>query len=110
MYTSIYQNSYIIFIITFVTLSIIFYIFKIGYSAEIRNGKIVKKFSWKYPLAISLIVWLFWYFYLYPPSDDLIMPASNSIEYSKDMIVTAEPFIAKNNKLLSQKINMTNWN
>lgn len=68
MYSSIYQNSYVIAILCFIILSILFYIFEIGYKFSIDvDGKVSKSFNIKYPLAISLIVWLIWYFYLYPP-------------------------------------------
>lgn len=69
-YTSIYQNSYVVAIIVFIILVALFYIFEIGFTTEIKDGKIIKHFSFKYPLAISLIVWLFWYFYMYPPIDN----------------------------------------
>lgn len=91
MYTKIYENSYVIFIITFIILIIIFYIFKIGYSITIVDNKIEQKFNWKYPLAISLIVWVVWQFFLYPPKNDKI------IEYEPKHIST-------------QKINLDNWN
>src|SRR5690606_6586711 len=71
MYTSIYQNSYIVALIVFIILVVIFYLFEIGYVTEIDpDGKIVKKFSWRYPLAIALIVWLIWHFWLFPPKED----------------------------------------
>jgi hypothetical protein len=89
-------------------LSIICYVFEIGYSTKIYDGKVIRKFSWKYPLAISLVVWLFWHFYLYPPTEELIIPPSQ-IEYSKDMEI-GETSIPKTNKLMAQKINMVNWN
>lgn len=107
MYTSIYQNSYIVLIISFILLSIICYIFGIGYSTQIQNGKIVRKFSWKYPLAISLIIWLIWHFYLYPPKDGQAT-VQNQSEYSGEAI--PQTHIMKTNKLMAQKINMVNWN
>lgn len=70
MYTSIYQNSYVVFIISLIVLLIIFYVFKIGYSTVVVNGKVEKRFNWKYPLAISLVIWVIWYFLLYPPRKD----------------------------------------
>ena len=69
MYTRMFQNSYVVALITFILLVVIFYIFKIGYTTTIEysgdqncleNGtcnytRAVKKFSWKYPLAITLL-------------------------------------------------------
>lgn len=103
MYTSIYQNSYIIAIISFIVLCLIFYFFEIGYVTTMVDGKIVKKFSWKYPLAISLIIWLVWYFCLFPPKNDI----NNSTDYG---ITTSPRNYVPANKLLDQKINMNNWN
>ena len=108
MYTSIYQNSYVILIITFIFLSVFFYLFEIGYNTEIINGKVVKKFSWKYPLAISLIVWLFWHFYLYPPSDN---PNNDRVSLvDNDNISADQAFLEKTNRLAAQKITLANWN
>lgn len=112
MYTSMYQNSYVILIITFIMLSIIFYLFEIGYNKEIIDGKINRKFSWKYPLAISLIVWVFCHFYLYPPAEELSTqqtapPTNYPSPRGSSPIQT---FLPGSNKLLVQKINMINWN
>lgn len=102
MYTSIYQNSFIVATIVFVVLCVLFYLFEIGYTVEMQpDGKIVKSFSWKYPLAIALIVWVFWYFYLYPPAD--------STE-SHNQINTVSSNVSSNNKNINQHINMNNWN
>lgn len=109
MYTKIYQNSYVILVITFVLLSLFFYFFEIGFSTQIVNGKVVKKFSWKYPLAISLIVWLFWHFYLYPPRETpkpSSKPATLTINNN-----TSDAIIGmKSRSLAAQKITMANWN
>ena len=110
MYTHIYQNSYIVLIITFILLSVIFYLFELGYNTEILpNGKVVRKFSWKYPLAISLVVWVFWHFYLYPPPDETkpFSPTNNQ-DYSSS--ITPPNTIGRTNRLMTQRINMTNWN
>ena len=107
MRTSIYQNSYIVLIITFVMFCLIFYVFRIGYSTEIKNEKIVRKFSWKYPLAISLIVWLLWHFVLYPSDKNTI--THNKVEYSRNIEI-AESSTPKTSKISTQKINMINWN
>ena len=98
MYTHIYQNSYIVTIILFVALCVIFYFLQIGTKKEIVNGKVTNKFSWKYPLAISLVVWLFWHFYMYPQID------TNPKEDFTDKIN-----FAKNEKLVDKKIIMDNW-
>lgn len=111
MYTSIYQNSYIVLVISFILLSVICYIFQFGYTTEIINGKVKKKFSWKYPLAISLIIWVFWHFYLYPSTENIPVRAPTTpIDYTKNMSTSPGIFVPKTNKLMAQKINMMNWN
>ncbi|ANB50590.1 hypothetical protein [Powai lake megavirus] len=100
-YTSIYQNSYVMLIITFIVLCIIFYVFKIGYNTELKDGQVVKSFSWKYPLAIALIVWLVWHFYLYPPADADLTNIKPSTNYTPN--VTRPGWS-------SQEIYMENWN
>lgn len=102
MYTSIFQNSYVIFIISFIALSAIFYLFEIGYTTTIENGKVIKKFSWRYPLAISLVIWLLWHFYLFPPKEE-IAPSN------KSPTPVSEKYFVYPNRLLAQKINMNNW-
>lgn len=111
MYTRMYQNSYVVFVITFIMLSIFFYLFEIGYNIEIKDGKIVKKFSWKYPLAISLIIWLFWYFYLFPPLNKMIIEPPTTNDYTNVNSVSVDNnCIPRTKKLIAQKINMINWN
>lgn len=109
MYTSIFQNSYVVLILSFIGLSVLFYFLEIGYNIELQNGKVVKKFSWKYPLSISLIVWVVWHFFLYPPPSqaNLNIPLNN---YTNKPITPSQLFIPKSNKLSAQKINMMNWN
>ncbi len=110
MYTHIYQNSYVILIISFILLSLIFYVFEIGYSTSVLpDGKVVKKFSWKYPLAISLIIWLFWYFYLYPP-ESIKTGTTKSAKYNSDITSPKNSMSGDANRLLDQRINMANWN
>jgi hypothetical protein len=84
-----YQNSFIIFVISLIILSITFYLFRIGYVPEVQNGKVVNRFSWRYPLAISLVIGLIWYLYIYPP---------NNINK-----------VRTHTEISSQKINMENW-
>jgi hypothetical protein len=109
MYTRIYQNSYVVLIITFILLLVIFYIFEIGYSTVITpTGKVVKKFNWMYPLAISLIVWVIWHFFLYPPAE---VRESKTTTTNEPIKYQTTPTSSKgNNKLTSQHINMNNWN
>lgn len=110
MHTSIYQNSYIIALITFIILAAIFYIFQIGTTIIVNNGKIEKKFNWKYPMAISLIVWLFWHFSLYP-QERQEKNISKKITNTKKISDTTEiKNIGKYNKIMNQKIIMQNWN
>lgn len=98
MSSKIYQNSYIVAIITFILLCIIFFLFEIGYSAKINEkGEIEKKFSWKYPLAISLLVWLIWYYVIFPRPNNSITQPNEKIQNDK-------------NYMLCQKISMDNWN
>jgi hypothetical protein len=99
MYTHIYQNSYVVAFIVFVVLAIIFRLFEIGYNTSIKNGKVMKTFSWKYPLAIALMVWLFWNYYLYPESD---VTKASPRSMTDDGLT--------NEKLSTQKINISNWN
>lgn len=94
----IFKNSYVIFIISFIIFSIIFYLFNIGYTDQIKDGVIVKRFSWKYPLAISLIIWLIWYFYLFPPKKN-----NKQITMNDNNATTC---LRYNN---IQKINLNNW-
>ena len=110
MHTHIYQNSFVILIIAFILLCVIFYIFQIGYNTEILpNGKINKKFSWKYPLAISLIIWVFWHFYLFPSPEKTDLIASDDV-FSTPKSVSTTHLSSKTNKLMDQHINMANWN
>lgn len=102
------QNSYVILAISFVTLCIVFYIGEWGYEVKVVNGRPVKRFSWKYPLAISLIIWVVWHFYVYPPPDeylDLSQVASAPTPVSPKLSVSP----AYPNGMV-QNINMTNWN
>lgn len=109
MYTGIYENSYVVAFVTFVLLIIIFYIFKIGYSTKIENGKIIKKFNWKYPLAISLIVWIMWHFLLFPANRKKTKTRSHFI-HENSTTPSPDKIMEKTNILLEQRINMANWN
>ena len=105
MYTSIYQNSFVILILSFIVLSALFYILQIGYTTDIQpDGKVVKKFSWKYPLAISLILWVIWYFFLFPPMEETLTSVSSKETISSNA-TSPDNFSYKPN----HKINMENW-
>lgn len=106
--SKIFQNSYVILFITFVVLCLIFYFFEIGYTEEIENGKIVKQFSWKYPLAISLLVWIVWHFYLYPPEEEIVAWQQTSQQQEVSPGIN-DKIIGGNAHIQSQKINMVNW-
>jgi ABC-type spermidine/putrescine transport system permease subunit II len=62
----IFENSYIMAIVTFFVAYVVLYLLGIGYETKTVDGEEVKSMSYKYPLVIALIVWLIWYFYLYP--------------------------------------------
>lgn len=112
MHKSIYQNSYIIALITFIVIGVIFYLFQIGTTLTVNNGKIEKKFNWKYPLAISLMVWLFWHFYMYPPQgqEKIIGGSSSNTKIKNTSDIQEMKNIGKYNKIMNQKIIMQNWN
>uniref|UniRef100_A0A6C0LV90 Uncharacterized protein n=1 Tax=viral metagenome TaxID=1070528 RepID=A0A6C0LV90_9ZZZZ len=100
----IFKNSYITAIVIFFTLCIICYLTGIGNKNIILpDGKIVKKFNWKYPFAISLIVWVIWYFWIFPPQD------SNNLKQNINPNKTITNLIGGNN-IDVQRIDMTNWN
>lgn len=99
MDSRILKNSYIVAVIVFIILCIIFYVFGIGTTTVIVEGKPVRKFSWKYPLAIALVVWLIWYFYLFPPPKKIVPPT-----------YLASGGSSKHSYHKSPRINMDNWN
>lgn len=117
MHTCIFQNSYIVAVLVFILLYVLFYFFGINPIIQEKNGKIVKKTNWKIPLAISLIVWLIWYFYLFPPSAQGISTTTNSNNVNvscrhlsnKPLSSQIGGFIPKTKGLDAQKINMVNW-
>lgn len=118
MDTKIFQNSYIIFVISFIILYILFYLTGVGYTIDMSTGKPVKKTSWKYPLGLSLIIWVFWHYYLYPVGDDpdLFRTKGGNSDMQKipdryRVPAGPEQFDPKHftGGHLSQKINMNNW-
>lgn len=104
------RNSYVILIITFIAVSVICYIFGWGYSTEVNDGKVVKKWSWKYPLAIALIVWVIWHFYIYPPQE-IKTPTTTNETYDNAAIASV-PLVAQTAGATNNfpRINMNNWN
>lgn len=104
MYNHIYQNSYVVAIIVFILLCVVFYLFEIGYSTRLtENGEIEKTFSWSYPLAITLIVWVIWHFVLFPTKEI----KSKSIYSDNNLHKTPN---SSKDKIAEQCIDMTNWN
>lgn len=122
MDTKIFKNSYVILVISFIALYIIFYLFGIGYTTEVKDGKIVKKASWKYPLAISLFIWILWHFYVYPPPEEInanlntqqkIQQSTSPFDYKPNGDIF-EPTRnisggSMRNQTDVQRINMINW-
>lgn len=106
MNTKIFQNSYVIFVIAFIILYIIFYLLGIGATVQVVNGKPVKKTNWKYPLALALIIWVLWHFYLYPPPADTQMHGGDQ----HNPVVPNPVQINPTQKMFAQKIDMNNWN
>lgn len=123
MYAEIFKNSYIVAIIVFIALVVLFYLFQIGYSTSIEytgeegcvekgtcsSTKVVKKFSWRYPLILAIMVWLIWHFCLFPPQD------VREMEFKSTQVPVIKPKIQTAGGILSseanrQKINMINWN
>ena len=62
----IFENSYFVALITFIALTVFFYIFDIGFTTQVINGKKEKVYTYRYQIAIALVVWLIWQFWLYP--------------------------------------------
>lgn len=112
----ILKNSYVILLLCFILLCMIFYLFEIGYTVRITSeNKVIREFSWKYPLAISLIVWIFWHFYIYPSAEELEYERAEAIE--SHHIEASMPQTQQIPQIPSmmfrdspQRINMINWN
>lgn len=97
----IFKNSYVMFFISAIVLFAGFYFFyheKKLVNVPLQNGNFQQKytytFNWKYPLAISLLIWIIWHFYLFPPPVET-MPNHASI--------------AHKHSLYGQQICMDNW-
>lgn len=90
---NILKNPFVIFIVSFIVLYILFYIFNIGYTTKIQNGVIIKKVGWKYPLAIALILWLIWYFILFPPHRHEIKKVKNPVRENQGIKIDMENWL-----------------
>lgn len=109
----IFKNSYVIFVITFIMLCVIFYAFEIGYVTVTEKNKPEKRFSWKYPLAFSLITWIVWHFYVYPPPEEMVdykIPEVAKQVLPKKSLIIPEKMLPKQNQMNIPRINMNNWN
>ena len=96
-------------IIAFVVLCAAFYLFGIGFTTTIEpDGKINRRFSYKYPLAIALIIWLLWYFVLFPPP---CVAESDAISFSTSSPEAPPTPIHKGGMHgINQRISMIDWN
>lgn len=93
----ILKNSYVIFFLSFILLFVIFYIFKIGSTQTVKpDGTIHQNANWKYPLAIALVIWVIWNFFLYPPPEEIEEIMKSKKTYG-------------GNCTNNQKINMDMW-
>ena len=131
MDSRIFRNSYVIMLITFILLCIGFYLFNLApeYGIDVKTGKPVQKFSWKYPLAISLIVWIVWHFYMYPEPEENVSDQTHLVadqmqqnmnrshqsiyatapQLGGDALIIPEKNLPKRIEVANQKINMVNW-
>lgn len=103
----IFKNSYIVAFLTFIILCIIFYIFGIGYQTKVEDGKVVKKFSWRYPLALALVVWVIWYFWIYPPAKNKQIETHRTVV---NITGGGDKSVKYNNLSSEKRINMNDWN
>lgn len=67
IYSSLYQNSFVAAIIAFLAFLLIFFVFDIAPTIKVEDGKIKHTVNWKYPLILAILVFLVWYFILFPP-------------------------------------------
>ena len=96
------NNSYLVTAIVFIVLVIAFYLLGIGFAPKVINNKIELRFNWSYPFAISLLFWAVYQFWL---------SSSNQKQTSINKYRTdsAEYNSMKQDRLDSQKINLSNW-
>jgi len=109
MENKIFRNSYVIFGLSFVALYVLFYLLGIGLQTEIGdNGKPVVKSGWRYPLGLSIIVWVFWHFYMYPPPDVQLeyIPPETVAQHGGS---GSEADMLGGRAAVGQRINMKNW-
>jgi uncharacterized membrane protein (DUF106 family) len=93
MNKQIFKNSFFVFLLTFIVFYIIFVVINSRkVRGEFRNPLTVGS-TWKYPLAIALVVWIIWYFFVFPPNGNCLF---KKIQKNKTDVC-------------SQKINMQNW-
>lgn len=64
---SFYHNSYFSSFLFFIILLLIFYKWELGYYISVQDGKLTKKFNWIFPIAFTLLFWIFWRFFVFPP-------------------------------------------
>ncbi|CAH6420185.1 Hypothetical protein MVR_LOCUS58 [uncultured virus] len=110
MWPSILKNSFVVMIIAFLVLSAAFYVFGIGFTTSIEpDGQINRRFSYKYPLAIALIIWLLWYFVLFPPQ---CVSESDAISFStaSPAAPVLDPIHKGGMHGINQRISMVDWN
>jgi hypothetical protein len=91
-------------IISFAILSSIFYVTGIGSTIVIKDGKVERYFNWKYPMAISLVIWVVWHYWIFPPGDEYLELGSESESIKQpqnNMFPQAGGF--------EQRIDMVNW-
>lgn len=93
MNKEIFKNSYVMLLLTFLITYMSFYLLGIGFKTKVKDGKVKKHFSWEYPAAVSLTIWLVWHYYLFP------------FEEHKPKIETDDLL-----KIKKPKIIMDNWN
>lgn len=106
MYSRLLENSYIMFALSFLVFFGIFYLFNIGTTQKVVNGKMVNRPGWKYPLALALIIWLIWHFRLYPPKEVIgAAPKSKKLP----TIQTTQPTQPTQPFCGMQHIQMRNW-
>lgn len=96
MYSNLFKNSYVMFVLSFIILYGLFYLLDIGTRVKIVDNKVSKKAGWQYPLAIALIIWVIWHFLLYPPKNIKTPESKQSAQFSSPPSNIPE-------------INMKNW-
>jgi hypothetical protein len=97
---NLFKNSYVIFILSLLILSGLFYLLGIGFNYETdENGKIVKTFTFYYPLAFALIIWVLVHFFIYPQDEDTIKQEAALSGGDSSYIRTVQ----------GQRINMAHW-